>query len=80
MTDLRHEGYQKTVQDIINLYQSGHLNLSPGFQRDSVWTKRDRVNLIDSIIRNYPLPSVFLYRREKEGDIIYDVVDGKQRI
>ncbi|MGH7493126.1 MAG: DUF262 domain-containing protein [bacterium] len=35
---------------------------------------------MDSIVRNYPLPSIFLYRRESNGEIVYDVIDGKQRI
>ncbi len=80
MSGLRHDAYQKTVQDLVNLYEDRHLNLSPGFQRDSVWTERDRAKLVDSIVRNYPLPSIFLYRREEHGEIIYDVIDGKQRI
>jgi hypothetical protein len=80
MTDIRHESVQRTVQDIVNLYENGHLNLSPGFQRDSVWTEHDRAKLVDSIVRNYPVPSIFFYRREAEGEIIYDVIDGKQRI
>ena len=80
MSHLRHEYSQRTIQDILNLYEDGLLNLSPGFQRDSVWTERDRQKLIDSIIRNYPVPAVFFYRREHDGQIIYDVIDGKQRI
>ena len=71
---------QKTIQDITNHYKNGHLNLTPGFQRDSVWRDRDRMKLIDSVLRNYPLPSIFLYRREEKGNIVYDVIDGKQRI
>lgn len=80
MTTLRHEADQMTVQDLCNHYKNNQLKLSPGFQRDSVWTVRDRTKLIDSIVRNYPLPSIFLYKREAEGAIIYDVIDGKQRI
>lgn len=77
---------EKTIQDIANLFKSytknkqRHLNLSPGFQRESVWTHKDRQKLIDSILRNYPIPAIFLYRREENGEIVYDVVDGKQRI
>ena len=78
--DLTHHPFPKPVQDIVNLYKNGQLNLSPGFQRDSVWTERDRSKLIDSIIRNYPLPAIFLYCREHNGQIVYDVIDGKQRI
>ena len=70
----------KTIQDLINLHEDSHLNLEPGFQRRSVWQEKDRAKLIDSILRNYPLPAIFLYRRHEEGQIIYDVIDGKQRI
>jgi hypothetical protein len=70
----------KTITDIINLYEDDLLNLEPGFQRQSVWSERDRAKLIDSILRNYPLPAIFLYRRQEDGQIVYDVIDGKQRI
>jgi hypothetical protein len=80
VAELTHQFTQRTVQDIINLYEDDCLNLSPGFQRDSVWTERDRAKLVDSIVRNYPLPALFLYRREHNGEIVYDVIDGKQRI
>jgi 5-methylcytosine-specific restriction endonuclease McrA len=77
---LSHRIETKTVKDIENLYEAGLLNLEPGFQRQSVWSERDRARLIDSILRNYPVPAIFLYRREDDGQIIYDVIDGKQRI
>lgn len=80
MQQIRYEPDPKTIQDLINLYEKDHLNLEPGFQRDSVWSKSDRAKLIDSILRNYPLPSIFLYKREHDGHYIYDVIDGKQRI
>ena len=77
---LRHSSDCKLVQEIIHLYQNGNLNLEPGFQRQSVWKENDRAKLIDSIIRNYPLPAIFLYRRYEDGELIYDVIDGKQRL
>lgn len=69
-----------TVTDLLNRYKNRELNLSPGFQRQSVWHERDRAKLIDSILRNYPVPAIFLYRREDDGRVIYDVIDGKQRL
>lgn len=58
------------------------LNLSPGFQRKSVWKDNDRKKLIDSILRGFPLPAIFLYQRKDEntGENIFDVIDGKQRL
>lgn len=80
MAKITHEIDQKTVQDLVNLYKNKQLDLAPGFQRDSVWNNSDRVKLMDSIVRNYPLPAIFLYRRHDNGNIIYSVIDGKQRI
>jgi hypothetical protein len=62
------------------LFERGHLNLEPGFQRQSVWVERDRSRLIDSILRSYPLPAIFLYKRQQSGHLIFDVIDGKQRL
>lgn len=80
MSSIQYKSDQKTVQEILNFYEKDHLNLDPGFQRSSVWGERDRDKLIDSILRNYPLPSIFLYRRHEDGNLVYDVIDGKQRI
>lgn len=75
-----HKTTTKSILDLKNLYAHGHLNLEPGFQRQSVWTERDRAKLIDSILRNYPLPAIVLYKREQDGDLVFDVIDGKQRL
>ena len=69
-----------SVINLVNLYQSDRLNLSPGFQRQSVWKDRDRAKLIDSVLRRYPLPAIFLYKRADDGDFVFDVIDGKQRL
>jgi Protein of unknown function DUF262/HNH endonuclease len=80
VSTIQYKSDQKTIQEVINLYENDHLNLEPGFQRSSVWAERDRRKLIDSILCNYPLPSIFLHRRHEEGNLVYDVIDGKQRL
>jgi len=40
----------------------------------------DRKKLIESLLQNYPIPSVFLYRQNENGKLRYDVIDGKQRL
>lgn len=80
LPSLSHQQNPYTIQGLVSLYENGHLNLEPGFQRKSVWNEKDRAKLMDSIIRNYPLPAIFLYRNQKDGDVVYDVIDGKQRI
>jgi hypothetical protein len=78
--ELNHNSYPKPVHDLVHLYANKQLNLNPGFQRKSVWTTKDRSKLLESIIRNYPVPAIFLYKREEKGKLVYDVIDGKQRI
>ncbi len=61
-------------------FEQGLLNLEPGFQRKSVWSESDRKKLIESIFHGYPVPSIFLYKRNEGGKVMYDVIDGKQRL
>lgn len=67
-----------SVRRLIAQHKRGNLNLSPVFQRDSVWTLGDRRRLIASMFDGIPLPSIFLYRGEKKHQL--DVIDGKQRL
>ncbi len=81
MGDIHCDFSTKTVLDLLNMYEKGILNLEPGFQRKEVWGPRDRQRLIYSILNKYPLPSIFLYRKEeKSGNLVYYVLDGKQRL
>lgn len=77
---MAYQFHTKTVQDLVHNYEHGSLNLEPGFQRKSVWSESDRRKLIQSILEGYPIPSIFLYRREEGGRLVYDVIDGKQRL
>jgi hypothetical protein len=71
---------ERTINEMMLMFRSGQINLEPGFQRKSVWGGVDRKRLIQSIVSNYPVPCIFLYKREHKGRLIYDVIDGKQRM
>lgn len=77
---IRAEYGKKTINDIVLLYKNRQINLEPGFQRNSVWTISDRRRLIESIFAQFPLPNIFLYSRNENGRLVYDVIDGKQRL
>lgn len=78
---LRPSFNEQTVLQLLLMHGAGQINLSPGFQRDSVWTLADRRKLIQSIVAGKPLPNIFLYRRvTSDGTNQYDVIDGKQRL
>jgi uncharacterized protein with ParB-like and HNH nuclease domain len=71
---------QRTINELSLMFGKRQINLDPGFQRQSVWSLSDRRRLINSIISDYPVPSVFLYKRNHNGAVVYDVIDGKQRL
>lgn len=57
-------------------------NYNPGYQRDSVWSDEKQAFLIDSILKNIPIPPIFLHQiiDNDTGKTTYDVIDGKQRL
>ena len=72
---------QRTVADFVEMFKTNRLNLSPAFQRQSVWTQTDRRLLVRSVLEGVPIPSIYLYRTVGHGGVPkYDVIDGKQRL
>lgn len=72
---------EMSVKDLVVLYKKRkQLVLNPAFQREGVWSRKDRVLLIDSIMKGYPLPAIFIYRRQDGHRVRYEVIDGKQRL
>ncbi|MDV6429838.1 DUF262 domain-containing protein [Pseudomonas aeruginosa] len=65
----------------IDFHSRGLLDLSPPYQRHSVWTTKERRYFLDTIFNGYPCPPLFLYKSlSDEGVATYHVVDGKQRL
>lgn len=58
------------------------LVLTPKFQRRTVWTAGARSFFIDTLIREMPVPPIFLRIRQSDDKkkIVREVVDGQQRL
>jgi hypothetical protein len=56
------------------------INPRPQFQRGEVWHQDRKQLLIDSILRNYDLPKIYLSRNKTVLQFDYDVADGQQRL
>lgn len=60
-----------------------HLDLRPPFQRRPVWTEEEKAFLVDTILRGYPVPEIYVYSTpgsDGSSDDVYSVVDGQQRL
>lgn len=75
---------QTTIKELVwfrTAFQDGILAMRPPYQRNPVWAERQKSLLIDSIIRDYPVPEIYLQSTVSEdGDQSHVVVDGQQRI
>ena len=71
----------QTIAWFVDLFHGNQLDLDPPYQRLSVWNLEYRQYFIDTILRNYPSPQVFLdVEITTGGRTSYHVVDGKQRL
>jgi uncharacterized protein with ParB-like and HNH nuclease domain len=74
----------KTVEDLVDLYRAGMLKANPEYQRGVVWSLAQKKKLIDSVMRGYPLPLIYLHHIKKSvagmqrEDL--EIIDGQQRI
>lgn len=71
------------IRQIIIQMREGDLIPRPEFQRKLVWTTEDKVRFIDTILKGYPFPEIYL----ANGDTNVDtgagtqlLVDGQQRL
>lgn len=69
-----------SVADFLEWHASRLLDLSPQFQRRSVWTRAAKSFLIDTILRGKPMPKVLLTQDLIGTKHVRTVVDGQQRI
>lgn len=67
---------------LYQLYKQSQITLAPEFQRNSVWPASAKAYLIDSIIKNKPIPILFFQRMvsPQTGRFGYSVIDGQQRL
>jgi hypothetical protein len=70
------------IQDLLNFHRDKSLNISPWYQRRSVWSEPQKAYLINTIFEQKPVPSLYV-RHQIDVDAeksIKEVVDGQQRI
>ena len=73
-----------TVKELVELRKHDVAKPNPEYQRGVVWTRDQQMKLIDSVMRGYQLPTIYLHdiKREIVGkkQESYDIIDGQQRI
>lgn len=73
----------KLIRSLLNELQSGNLVPNPDFQRNLVWSNKDKINFIDTVLKGFPFPEIYIAVGEvdlKTAHGIEMLVDGQQRI
>ena len=69
------KGYENKGDDGANGYD-GKLDIRPPYQREFIYSPKQQVAVIDSVLRDFPLNVMYWVDR---GDDTYEMLDGQQR-
>ena len=71
-----------SINDFIEWEERKQLEISPKFQRRSVWSPQAKSYLIDTILKEKPLPKIFIRATTdpKTKRTVREIVDGQQRM
>lgn len=67
------------IKNFINDY-AYRIDIDADYQRDQVWSKEQREELLDSILENIDIPKIYLAEVKNNKEFDYECIDGKQRM
>ena len=73
----------KKVRELVQMVRGGSLIPRPEFQRRLVWTNLDKARLIDTVLKGYPFPEIYVANGDlniETGEGTQLLVDGQQRV
>ena len=69
------------IADLKDWHKDQKIIIQPDYQRRSVWNQSAKIMLIDTILKNIPMPKIFLSKEiNKTQSTVRKVIDGQQRI
>ncbi|MBK1617583.1 hypothetical protein CKO42_03765 [Lamprobacter modestohalophilus] len=67
-----------SVQEAYRNYRDGKLIVNRKYQRKLVWNLFEKQSLVDSIMKDYPIPLILLGEDSSQNS--YEIMDGMQRL
>lgn len=69
------------ISSLLNMVYHSGVDMEVEYQREHVWSKADKIDLIDSIFNNIDIGKfVFVQRDFSTDGALYEILDGKQRL
>ncbi|WP_080426096.1 GmrSD restriction endonuclease domain-containing protein [Burkholderia ubonensis] len=70
----------ENIQELYTWYLDGRLIINRRYQRKLVWTIDEKQHLIDTVVRQFPLPLILLAEVHVDGQPRFEIIDGMQRL
>lgn len=77
ITRVRTRALDVSFNELFDMHKSGELVINPDFQRLFRWPESKQSQLIESLILELPVPSIYVIEVD---DGVYELIDGLQRI
>lgn len=71
------DSYDLSVGQLLNMFESGEIEVPPEYQRQFVWNEARESQLVESVLLGIPIPSLFM---ATNSDATWEIVDGVQRL
>lgn len=65
-----------SFNELLDMYETGELDISPDYQRLFRWTEGARSRFIESLLLEMPVPPIYVVETD---DGVYQLIDGLQR-
>ena len=75
--EVRSESLDISIGEISALHENKELVIQPDFQRLFRWSNEQRSRLIESVLLELPIPSIFVIERDSG---VFELIDGLQRV
>lgn len=74
---------RKSINEIYTMFKKEQLVVDSSYQRRSVWSEKDKIRLIETILLKLVVPVLFFWKADtnpETGESLTHIVDGQQRI
>lgn len=71
------------VASVVKGLRSGEYFVDRDFQRRLVWTNKQKVRLLETVLMEFPMPEVYVWQQAPDSETLsqtFSVVDGQQRM
>ncbi|WP_340692198.1 DUF262 domain-containing protein [Hyphomonas sp.] len=75
--------YRANISELVTRLRASEFYVDRSFQRRLVWTDKQKVRLIETVLIEYPMPEIYLWEKAPDPDTgqqKFSIVDGQQRL